>query len=418
VGWLHPAMVLPEEWRRWPRAQLNAVLAHEEEHARWRDPLVQWLALLNRAVFWFHPLAWWLERRLSGLAEEACDAAVLARGHDPFEYSEYLLAIARAMQQASARVNFMGMAMAGPFLPQRIRRILEGGPVQRISRVRLACVAIGCAVVSTVFTAGAMDHAQAQAIVAPARTPIVIQPEVTRASEAPAQHKRPRVLLAQAQTTPVANSNAQDSGSISGTVEDPSGSRVPGCTVALQNPGGDSVETAYSDSAGLYRFSSIPAGHYTLVYQMRGFAMRTMPAEIEAGKPVRIDAKLEIGQIRQTLTVKGQKPAPSAGQPAPEAGRISVGGKVNVALLLRQPQPVYPPELLQQGVEGTVRLAAVISRDGVPSELTVLNTDEIDSRFVQAALDAVRQWRYQPTKLNGEPVPTVTKIDVTFELGK
>src|SRR5512140_2695582 len=58
--------------------------------ARRRDPLVEWLALLNRAVFWFHPLAWWLERKLSALAEDACDAAVLRGGHDAHAYSEYL----------------------------------------------------------------------------------------------------------------------------------------------------------------------------------------------------------------------------------------------------------------------------------------------------------------------------------------
>ena len=160
VGWLNPTVILPMHWQRWPKGQLDAVLAHEDEHARWRDPLVQWLALLNRAIFWFHPLAWWLERRLSALAEEACDAGVLARGHDPFEYSEHLLAIARAMQQADTRGNVMGMAMPGPYLPQRIRQILEGGPQQRISRVRMAGVVLGCTVVSTVFTAGAMDHAQ------------------------------------------------------------------------------------------------------------------------------------------------------------------------------------------------------------------------------------------------------------------
>jgi len=71
VGWLTPAVILPECWQRWPQAQLDAVLTHEGEHARRRDPLVQWLALLNRALFWFHPLAWWLEFRLCALAEEA-----------------------------------------------------------------------------------------------------------------------------------------------------------------------------------------------------------------------------------------------------------------------------------------------------------------------------------------------------------
>src|SRR5215471_20012614 len=81
VGWLHPVVILPENWQEWPPQQLDAVLTHEREHVRRRDPLIQWLALVNRALFWFHPLSWWLERKLSVLAEEACDAAVLARGH-------------------------------------------------------------------------------------------------------------------------------------------------------------------------------------------------------------------------------------------------------------------------------------------------------------------------------------------------
>ena len=48
-------------------------------------------------VYKRQPLAWWLERHLSALAEEACDAAVLARGHDPYEYSGYLLELARSV---------------------------------------------------------------------------------------------------------------------------------------------------------------------------------------------------------------------------------------------------------------------------------------------------------------------------------
>ena len=50
VGWLHPTVILPEGWRQWSQAQLGAVLTHECEHARRRDPLVQWLALLNRVA--------------------------------------------------------------------------------------------------------------------------------------------------------------------------------------------------------------------------------------------------------------------------------------------------------------------------------------------------------------------------------
>jgi len=430
VGWLNPTVILPECWRRWPQAQLNAVLTHEGEHARRRDPLVQWLALLNRAVFWFHPLAWWLELRLSALAEEACDAAVLARGHDRFEYSEYLLQIARVVQQTGARVSVVGMAMPGASLPQRIRRILEGRPAQRISRMRMACVAMACAVVSTVFTAGAMDHAQAQTngpAVTSSNPPdrsltVTALSGVAAPPPQGAPHKRPRVLLAQVQTAQTAaNSTPQDGGSISGSVEDPSGARVPGCAITVRNQSGASVGSAVSNAAGLYQVASIPPGRYNLEYLKPGFARRRMEAEIEAARPLRIDAKLELGQISASITVTGPRPAapaPSAAQPAAGPGPISVGGRVEIARLLRNPQPVYPPELQQQGVEATVLIQAVISRDGVPLEPRVLNTDAVDPRFAQSALDAVSRWRYQPATLNEHPVSTLTTIEVNFQLGK
>jgi bla regulator protein blaR1 len=160
VGWLHPTVILPEQWCQWGQAQLDAVLTHECEHARRRDPLIQWLALLNRAIFWFHPAAWWLECQLSALAEEACDNAVLARGHNPRDYSEYLIDMARSVMRSGSRVNVIGMAMPGGFLPQRVRRIMDGGPVPHISRTRMACVAAACTITCTVFAAGTLDHAR------------------------------------------------------------------------------------------------------------------------------------------------------------------------------------------------------------------------------------------------------------------
>ena len=83
---------------------------------------------------------------------------------------------------------------------------------------------------------------------------------------------------------------------------------------------------------------------------------------------------------------------------------------------MRNTRPVYPPELQQQGIEGTVRLRARISAEGVPVNVHVLNDDEVDPRMAQAAVDAVRQWRYQPSKLDGEPIEVTTTIDVAFHL--
>jgi uncharacterized protein (TIGR03435 family) len=173
VGLVRARIILPECSREWPQEQMDAVLAHEREHARRRDPLFQWVALLNRAVFWFHPLAWWLERRLSGLAEEACDAAVLAQGHDPQDYSTYLLDLARAVHGAGLRV---GMAMPGIGLKYRIRRVLSGIPVPRVSRPRMACTVAVCATAAAILAAGTLVHAQTQSAPRPAFEVASIKP--------------------------------------------------------------------------------------------------------------------------------------------------------------------------------------------------------------------------------------------------
>ena len=93
--------------------------------------------------------------------------------------------------------------------------------------------------------------------------------------------------------------------------------------------------------------------------------------------------------------------------------RIRVGGQVQQAKVLVRIQPLYPPLAKQARIQGTVRLQAVIAKDGSIQELQVLSGHPL---LVQAALDAVRQWRYQPTLLNGEPVEVVTTIDVVFTL--
>jgi protein TonB len=94
--------------------------------------------------------------------------------------------------------------------------------------------------------------------------------------------------------------------------------------------------------------------------------------------------------------------------------RIPVGGNVQRASLLRQVQPLYPPLAKQARIQGTVRLHAIIARDGTIQQLEVISGHAL---LQQSALDAVRQWRYRPTLLNNEPVEVDTTIDVIFTLG-
>lgn len=113
------------------------------------------------------------------------------------------------------------------------------------------------------------------------------------------------------------------------------------------------------------------------------------------------------------VTAKGtpKPPAESAGS-APK--RIKVGGVVEATKLIQKTEPQYPESARAKGIQGVVVLEAVISADGRPLSLNV--RDSPDPDLTAAAMDAVRQWRYQPTLLNREPVEVVTTIAVRFRL--
>jgi protein TonB len=117
------------------------------------------------------------------------------------------------------------------------------------------------------------------------------------------------------------------------------------------------------------------------------------------------------GVIGGVIGGMGGAPPP----PKPTATRIRQGGAVQAAKLVNRVQPVYPPLARQTRISGTVRLHALISKTGSVESLEVLSGHPL---LVRAAMDAVQQWRYQPTLLNGEPVEVDTTIDVIFSLNQ
>ncbi len=133
-------VVVPRTWRTWSRAGRDAVLAHELAHVQRRDLLVAFATRVNRAVFWFHPVAWWLERRIAATAEQACDEVVLSSGQDPQRYATLLVDMATALKSRSGRVAWQSIGMAdGGDLESRVDRVLAG-EVPRLSRWRAAGV--------------------------------------------------------------------------------------------------------------------------------------------------------------------------------------------------------------------------------------------------------------------------------------
>ena len=84
-------------------------------------------------------------------------------------------------------------------------------------------------------------------------------------------------------------------------------------------------------------------------------------------------------------------------------------------MLIRQTQPIYPTIAKAAGVSGTVVLHATIAKNGAIKDLQVVSGSPM---LQQAALDAVRTWRYKPYKLSNEPVEVETAINVVFSLTK
>jgi len=105
--------------------------------------------------------------------------------------------------------------------------------------------------------------------------------------------------------------------------------------------------------------------------------------------------------------------APSAVPKVATPTRIRVSQGVTAGLVIKRVNPVYPPLARTARVQGSVLLAAVIGKDGTIQNLHVVSGHPL---LTQAALDAVRQWRYKPYILNGEPVEVDTQVTVNFTL--
>src|ERR1700687_1802813 len=125
-----------------------------------------------------------------------------------------------------------------------------------------------------------------------------------------------------------------------------------------------------------------------------------------------------IGGIIGSVPTAAPPPPPPPKVEAPKPvtpQRIRVGGNVQAAMAIRAPKPAYPPLAKQARIQGVVRLNAVIGKDGTIQDLKAASGHPL---LVPAALEAVRQWLYKPTLLNGEPVEVVTVIDVNFTLSQ
>ena len=97
-----------------------------------------------------------------------------------------------------------------------------------------------------------------------------------------------------------------------------------------------------------------------------------------------------------------------------DSKQVRIDGNTQQTKRIKQVPPVYPTEAKKAGVQGPVVLEMAVSTDGVPQNLKVLSSPSDD--LSQSAIEAVSQWRYAPTLLNGNPVEVLTEVTVTYSL--
>jgi beta-lactamase regulating signal transducer with metallopeptidase domain/uncharacterized membrane protein len=144
VGILRPVLLLPKGLlQRLSPAQTEAVVSHELCHVRRRDNLFAAIHMAVETIFWFHPLVWWIERRLIEERELACDEEVLQRGSDPEAYAEGILNVCKFYKE-SALVCVSGVA--GANLRKRVEDIMINRVAHKLSFARGALLSMAALV--------------------------------------------------------------------------------------------------------------------------------------------------------------------------------------------------------------------------------------------------------------------------------
>jgi TonB family protein len=364
-GWRRPRVLLPAHCDTWSASRIAVVLGHEFAHIRRADWAVQIAAECARAVFWFNPLFWIACARLRRESEQACDEAVLDAGVPAAEYASHLIAIARACRPGAGALPVMPIARPST-LEWRISAMLNTSASRAATSRGLTTFAVAALVAVTIPAASFRAFAQAD----------------------------PRPLT--------------------GSIYDTTGGVLPQVSLRLQDASGLTREAA-TDSAGRYQFEPVPAGRYLLSSALPGFLPLNQELTLREPRDWERAVTLQVATLQETITVI--EPRPSGAPPVVmTAGEpMKIGGNIKPPRKILDVRPVYPAAMLEAGFEGVVPMAALIDVEGRVASVRVVSA-QVHPELAQAAVDAVRQWRFTPTLLNGAAVEVSMMVSVGFSL--
>jgi TonB family protein len=396
----HPHVVLPLDTEHWSDERRRAVLAHELAHVRRRDWLIQILAEVVCAVYWFHPLFWFAYRRLRSQSEHACDDVVVNLGVDAGDYAAHLLQIVRAARiddrvwrsaLAMARSSQLEERFAALLVPAPNRRPVGAGQVAAVAAIALTSIvplaAMGLAPlldatihVQTTSLPQALDAFIAPVDDHPASAIRRVRTVDGSAPDGTITTTTPEVV---AYTTPPLYSDEARRRHIEGVV-----------TIAARI-GADGRVTAPRVVSGL----GFGLDQNALV-AMRQWQFR---AGTRGGSPVEMLAEIEI-----EFNLRNE----AMNELIANDMATRIGPDVTPPRIIRR---VHVPASPDAGVErraGTVVLDVVLLEDGSPKIVRIIQsvTPQLDER----AVGAFEQWRFSPAMKAGRAVKVRLQADITF----
>ena len=453
-GLVAPKIILPAGAADWSEPRRRIVLAHEMAHIGRRDWILHISAEALRAFYCINPLAWIACRWLRQESEYACDDAVLRGGIDPTEYATHLLGVAR-QAVGHHRTWAAAPAIAHPStLERRISAMLteERNREPLTHRVCIAAVAAIVAValpITALAVGGASQPAPVRADVVLAPSPaaaIVTAPPIVAAVVAP---RRPVAAVTAAAAPPAQQAMA----TLSVIVQDPSGGVLPGVEAVLADDQTGIRYRLVSDGSGRFGLADLVPGRYQMVLSLPGFGTVTNVIPVGAGGSVQRTIMMPLGALEETILVTCAPPAAGLSLPDRQVGidrqvvaaavvrqsprrvtriwdvgsfqqaqtspglPVRVGGQIAAPRQIRKVNPVCPRNVLPSA-DTVVVLTARIGVDGYLNDLRDVSTTAGAAapapEFVDAALEAVRQWGYTPTRLNNVAVEAHVRITVHF----
>ena len=425
-GFFRPTVALPAGFDALVPAFQQSVICHELVHVKRRDMAVAFFEELAVAALWFHPCIWMLRSRIRVAREQVVDRQVVALLGNRDEYVRCLVDISG--HDLAPHFSQAGAGMLRPReLRARVDAIFQEAHMSR-ARVAVAALAFVVVVMATGLIGAAAMPLRA-AVMVPA-APSEVAPLVLAAGTLPTlvthDTKFFRVMIERGDGSP-ASARQQIAPEASrkqiNTVypEYPHDALERGIrgTVIVDitvNAAGDVTTAAVVNGPQELRASAFKAAlglKYTKGQSAVAIKVAFEYMLTASSWGVKINGALPNIGLRFPVTPGGNSYVEKAPASPDASGAYRVGGNLRPPKKLKDVPTEYPALAQQARVQGVVILEVLIDESGNVSDTRVLRSIPL---LDQAAIDAVKQWQYEPTLLNGAAVPLIMTVTVNFTL--